>query len=235
MNLPVDERNGITRIFHAYHSHIPFGLSIHLKKRIPIGGGLGGGSSNMAGFLVFLNQRASWGYSVDRLRDMGKSFGADVPFFITGGTALVEGIGEKVAPVPEKGNTDFVLIYPRLSISTVEVYKAFDHGIGFRQDERLSFNGIEEDYLGKNDLKGPAFQLYPELVLFEKRLLNQGISKVYMSGSGSTLFFPCENAQTAQDWTKKLAPLFKNCDIISVSSCSCSTLFEKRKSARNIV
>ena len=100
--LPLDENNLITKAYRLIRSKaedVPSEYAIHLKKKIPIGGGLGGGSSNAATVLTTLNQLWELNLTEDELEKMSKSLGADVPFFIRGGIQLIEGIGDMLNPV----------------------------------------------------------------------------------------------------------------------------------------
>jgi len=98
-----------------------FGVDVFLEKKIPMGAGLGGGSSDAATTLVALNELWMMGFSVDELANMGLSLGADVPVFVRGFAAFAEGIGEKLSPVSPDENWYFVLI-PPVHVSTKEVF-----------------------------------------------------------------------------------------------------------------
>lgn len=102
------------------------GLNIEIQKRIPSEAGLGGGSADAAAVLRALNSVYRAGLSEDCLRKIGLSVGADVPFCVSGGTALVEGIGEKIAPVGALPECSIVVCRPSIGISTVGAYTAFD-------------------------------------------------------------------------------------------------------------
>ncbi|ASK77771.1 4-(cytidine 5'-diphospho)-2-C-methyl-D-erythritol kinase [Paraphotobacterium marinum] len=99
----------------------PIGLDIYLKKNIPIGGGLGGGSSNAATTLLFLDTFLNLRLSQDQLIDLGRNLGADVPFFILGENAIGEGIGEKLTPV-KLPNPFYIVIKPNQSVSTAQIF-----------------------------------------------------------------------------------------------------------------
>jgi len=99
------------------------GVEIFIEKRIPVGRGLGGGSSNAAAVLKGLNKLWELGFSLEELADLGKELGMDVPFFIYGGTCLGTGRGEIITPLPNFANFKILVFWPNFSISTVDIYK----------------------------------------------------------------------------------------------------------------
>ena len=108
------------------------GADLALRKRVPVGGGLGGGSADAA--LTLLGLDRLWGLDTGReaLTEMAASLGSDVAFFLHGGTALCEGRGERVTPVPCGGEFSYVLVTPSVGVSTREVYGALEHGLTSR-------------------------------------------------------------------------------------------------------
>ena len=130
-DLPLDENNLITKAYRLIQSKvedIQSEYSIHLKKKIPLGGGLGGGSSNAATVLITLNQLWELNLTENELENMSKSLGADVPFFIKGGIQLIEGIGDMLSPIDPSPIKDFqfVLVVPPIHISTPWAYRALN-------------------------------------------------------------------------------------------------------------
>ena len=101
------------------------GVDISVKKNIPIGGGLGGGSSDAATTLVALNELWQTGLSIDELSEIGLSLGADIPFFINGNAAWAEGVGDKLTPI-DLDECFYLVIYPNCDISTKAVFGASD-------------------------------------------------------------------------------------------------------------
>ncbi len=175
----------------------PFdGLKISLEKNIPVGGGLGGGSSNAAMVLLALNQKAGQPFSLQELKDLGVRLGADVPFFIGGSAAFVTGVGEHLALCHDLPDYWLVLCNPGVAASTVKVFKKLEFGLTFEPDYTKNTGSnllpIGQELYGReelhNDLEGPACRLYPEIgsTKEEMELLLQ--RNVYMSGSGSSLF-----------------------------------------------
>jgi len=181
------------------------GISIHIKKNIPPGGGLGGGSSNAATVLMALNEYYSQFFSREELLEMGLKLGADVPFFIFDGPALATGVGEKLKKYPGLPCFNLVLCDPGVAASTADVFKNMD----FRLTSRTKYNintglnvlprgqGGDRGEKLHNDLEWSACNLYPEIVLAKKEMELLLQRDVYMSGSGSSLFALFSGPETA--------------------------------------
>lgn len=171
-----------------------FHLDINLTKSVPHGAGLGGGSSNAAGTLVALNEWYQLKLSVERLRELGKSLGADVPFFITPVPSKASGIGEILSPILNFPEIYLVLIFPNFSISTREAYQncriTGEKEIPAVYDTSR-FEGYSPD---ENDFWEGLSIKYPTLKMCHKALLSYNAVSAGMSGSGSCLFgvFFCE-------------------------------------------
>ena len=172
------------------------GVFIQIKKQIPVGGGLGGGSSNAASVLMALNEHCTNFFSRSELMALGLCLGADVPFFIFGVPALATGVGEileKYSPLPK---FYLVLCDPGVSASTSDVFK----NLKFRLTSRCNYNmntGLNALVGGQggdskeklhNDLEVSACGLYPEIASVKEEMEFLLERNVYMSGSGSTLF-----------------------------------------------
>ncbi len=126
-----NKNNLITKAYKLMRSHLnssELEYSIQIKKNIPIGSGLGGGSSNAATTLTVLNKLWNMGFSNKKLEKLGLSLGADIPFFINGGLQLVEGIGEILSPQKNDLLRDlyFLLIIPSIYVSTKEAYSSLN-------------------------------------------------------------------------------------------------------------
>lgn len=202
-SLPTDERNICWQAAAAFFKHIGIsgGVAIDLEKRIPIAAGLGGGSSNAAAVLVGLNKLFGSRLDLPELQRLGLTVGADVPFCLRGGTALVAGIGEKVKPLPYFNSAVLILVKPAAHISTGEVYGGFDprnFGSSFTRDFiTLLESGSALNVLAAacgNVLETVTGRLVPEIALWKKRLALEGALAAQMSGSGPTVFgiFACE-------------------------------------------
>jgi len=171
-------------------------IKITLDKTIPLGSGLGGGSSNAATVLIALN-RIIKALSEKDLFEIAAALGADVAFFIRCITAGVEGIGEIVSTLPNFPLFHYVVIYPKFEISTREVYENWDK-LNEGQVKKISDlerEGINELFLHNeelppvfSDLEEPAFKMYPVLGKYKQLLLSLEAKPVIISGSGSSLF-----------------------------------------------
>jgi len=197
-SVPTDERNLVLRAADRLRSSLsgPLpGASFHLSKAIPAQGGLGGGSSDAAGALLLCSR--FWGREVspERLEELGATLGADVPFFLTGGTARGRGRGDRIEPLPFVGRIGILLGLPPFGISTQEVFE------GVRTKLTLPRNGVnlptfcERKWPGDkdfsfiaNDLEHVVFGPWPELRRFRDQLLAEGAGAAVMSGSGSTVY-----------------------------------------------
>jgi 4-diphosphocytidyl-2-C-methyl-D-erythritol kinase len=165
------------------------GVHIQIEKRIPLGAGLGGGSSNAATTLKALNQLLELRVSKKRLMEMGLEIGADVPFFFLEGAAMGSGIGERLKKI-ELPALWFVLIYPNFEVSTRWAYQNF-----VLTNQRIHFNlqkfiktpeGISRVLL--NHLEEVVSKKYPQIDIMKKILCSGGAMGTLMTGSGPTVF-----------------------------------------------
>ncbi len=167
-------------------------VAIDLNKRIPIGSGLGGGSGNAASVLVGLNKLLKK-LDDNQLLEIAGTIGADVPFFIRSVTSLVEGIGEKITLLSNFPLFHYVILFPKINISTKKVYEEWDRSFSETSDnveiEKL-ISQFENDQLLplRNDLEKPAFKLHTELQSFKEIFYSFDAKSVLMSGSGSSIF-----------------------------------------------
>ena len=170
------------------------GAHLSLEKSIPVRAGLGGGSSDAAGALVLLN--ALWDLGLDgrQLASLGATLGSDVPFFVTGGTALGEGRGERITPLPSMPERKLILGTPAFGLSTAEVYGAHRAPLTVERPDvtvpRLFVKLAEgNDFaLARNDLESAVFAECADLVAFRDALYASGAECALVSGSGSTVF-----------------------------------------------
>jgi 4-diphosphocytidyl-2-C-methyl-D-erythritol kinase len=156
-------------------------VAIHLEKRIPAGGGLGGGSSNAATTLVTLARM----FSLDApLAELALSLGSDVPFFLAGGTAYATGRGEVLTALPPAAGIPLLLLMPEERVLTKDAFaglRRFSAPIGIERASRL----LPEDLV--NDFEESVFAMLPRLAALKQRLLDAGAAWAGMSGSGSTI------------------------------------------------
>ena len=190
------------------------GIAIHLKKQIPAGAGLGGGSSDAATTLLALNRIWKLGLSISELSELGLKLGADVPVFIQGETAFASGVGEQLIAMDQPQNW-FLVVTPNVHISTAEIFShsqlTRDTRTLFPADgSRLLTRDMSDSKMcalavqgGRNDCQRVAEMLYPEVAKARKTL--EKLTPVSMSGTGSSLFAQFASQQEAEQIAAKLA------------------------------
>ncbi|MHC5113604.1 MAG: 4-(cytidine 5'-diphospho)-2-C-methyl-D-erythritol kinase [Planctomycetota bacterium] len=181
------------------------GLPVQLKlsKRIPVGGGLGGGSSAGAAMLHAVNRLFALDVGVEGLADAGSTLGSDVPFLVHGGSAIVEGRGERVTTLPAMPDLDLLLVLPEARCPTAEVYRRFDDDAPgpLRADDvrAMASAGRTPDPAEPfNDLATPAVSVAPPLGDVLERVATIAERPAHVSGSGSTVFVICDDPLHAQ-------------------------------------
>ncbi|MBQ9757151.1 MAG: 4-(cytidine 5'-diphospho)-2-C-methyl-D-erythritol kinase [Clostridia bacterium] len=196
-HIPTDGQNLIVKAANLFFKKtgITASTRIHLCKNIPVGAGLGGGSSDAAGTLMALNTLFESPLSGDALAVLAKSLGADVPFFLYGGCMLAEGIGEILSPLPPLKNAFIVLAKPKISISTAYVYKNLVLDSTTKHpDIKAAITALHNqdiDTLAKvagNILETVVQKEHPEISEYKEIMLKNGASYSLMSGSGSSVF-----------------------------------------------
>lgn len=211
--LPTDERNLVYKAVKLIKDkyHIKDGVEINLSKRIPVAAGMAGGSSNCAAALKGMNQLFDLGLSIDELCEIGVTLGADVPYCIWGGTALSEGIGEKLSRVDAMPDCYILIAKPGISVSTAFAYKNLDLPALSKHPD---IDGMleclkEKDLTGicdrlENVLETVTIKEYPIIEKVKKHLMDQGAKGALMSGSGPTIFAIFEDKKTADDAMESL-------------------------------
>jgi 4-diphosphocytidyl-2-C-methyl-D-erythritol kinase len=183
------------------------GCHIHVEKHIPMGAGLGGGSSNAAATLLALNELWQTGLSTEQLHGLAAQLGSDIPFFITGGTAWARGRGEIIVPLAPDPDYCGVLFMPDIHISTAWAYQNSKFFLT-KRDKNLTFSIVSEMLhrpsewkdLFFNDLEPIALKKHPLLNKIIETMYESGAFYAHMTGSGSTifgLFFNQERARQA--------------------------------------
>ena len=210
--LPADESNLILRAARALREKFSVrrGSRIHLSKKIPIGGGLGGGSSNAASALKGLVSLWNLSPSESDLHTLAASLGSDVPFFLLGGRARGRGRGEVLTPLPDGPEEWLVLAFPPFSLSTTAVYGALSAPALTDSASQTNLRGSE---IGggpdRNDLEPAAESLREELRRLRLALSDHGATSARLSGSGSTVFGVFGDAESARRAFEGLAGLRK--------------------------
>jgi 4-diphosphocytidyl-2-C-methyl-D-erythritol kinase len=212
------------RAHRAMERHVdrPLPVQMKLEKRIPVGGGLGGGSSNAAGMLRALNQLFALNLGGEALNTLAASIGSDVPFFLHGGSALVRGLGESIEPHPQPPVLSAVLVLPPFACPTGAVYKAFDtQPMATFQDAEVEaqFTTTPDGASFFNDLAAPAMIVEPALRDIHDRLIACTGGPVHLSGSGSTLFIPCSDSMHA---ATVAAAVHDQLDVPAVAVTTCT-------------
>jgi len=197
--LSVDHTNLVWRAASAVleHARLSVGVDIELHKRVPMGAGLGGGSSDAAATILGLNQSLRLGWSREKMAEVGQALGSDVAFFLFAPSAIVSGRGESVRPVTIEGGRWIVLVKPAFGIETKWAYQelAATRG-GVRQ---LSADHSELDRGNRitwgqvaarveNDFEMPVFARHPQLAEIKRSRLKRGAQFALLSGSGATVF-----------------------------------------------
>jgi 4-diphosphocytidyl-2-C-methyl-D-erythritol kinase len=218
--LPTDASNLVvkcaTALLDAAGLSSSTGLSIHLRKRIPAGAGLGGGSSDGAVTLLALNRFLDLHWPPDRLAQIANHFGSDLAFFCHGPSSICTGRGEIVRPTPRPKPRHALLILPPIHMPTPAVYRRFDELLPIHHSSFITHPspGYPEwsnlpscDLLPRlvNDLEPPAFSLSPALATLRARaseILENRI--VRMSGSGSSLFTLFDSADEAETSARRI-------------------------------
>ncbi|MDH4195799.1 MAG: 4-(cytidine 5'-diphospho)-2-C-methyl-D-erythritol kinase, partial [Candidatus Aminicenantes bacterium] len=189
------------------------GAAIDVRKRIPSGKGLGGGSADAAMTLYGLN--ALWGTGFDRpaLAELGRELGADVPYFLTGGLCLGRERGDVVEALPDLPLLPVVLALPPFRVLTADIYRAFPAALTSegRDSKIVRFFEAQDKDFGRleNGLETVIFRSYPELADLKSLLRDRGATLSLVSGSGSAvygLFQDRERAEVALDAVRTRGP-----------------------------
>jgi 4-diphosphocytidyl-2-C-methyl-D-erythritol kinase len=199
------------------------GILIEVTKRIPMGAGLGGGSGNAAGALVLLNEIWKMDIQDADMSLLAASVGSDVPYCVGGGTALAKGRGEQLTRLPGPEDLNIVLGISHPSLSTTEVYKAWDE-VGKTPSDINSApmtmalgSGNPHDIasLLHNDLEAAAFALRPELEDKKKALLDAGALGASLSGSGPTLYAIASDESHARSIAARIVDDFDRIHVVT--------------------
>lgn len=210
-DLPADNTNLCWKAAEAIINKFEPGKSvaISLKKNIPAGAGLGGGSSDAAAVIKGLNEMWHLTDNLDDLVGLAAGIGADVPFFLYGKTALCRGIGEIITPIKDACKRRYVLACPQVHSATASVYKHLSLTLETFSSEKIlghikqnDTNGIGKNLF--NRLQKPAFKLYPEIKSLYDTMRGHDFAGVLMSGSGSAVFGLLQDGGDADALAEKL-------------------------------
>lgn len=221
-DIPCDEKNILYKVYKAFYEKTqiePEDIDVYLEKNIPHEAGLGGGSSNGGFFLKELNKFHNFVLSDEDLSLVGKSVGADIPFFLKNTPCRVKGIGEKLEKIQNNLECDVILIKPKFGVSTkkaYELYSKLDEKKFANIDEVLS--GLKENNLKKvcenieNMLEQGLLIDDENIQNFRNRIKETGLD-FFMSGSGSC-YYILSSKNTTEDYLKILNQKFDDCRII---------------------
>lgn len=219
--LPCDGRNIAVKAAQSFFAKAGLGSAgahIRLQKRIPVGAGMAGGSTDAAAVLRALNRLYGTGFSRETLEELGGALGSDVPFCIAGGTRLATGRGEVLSPLPPMPDCGLVICKPRFSIKTPELFA--------RIDSRSSRIHPDTDgmiaALEAQDVQGIARRMYNvfedvlprrcgEIGIIKNRLLDAGALGAVMTGTGSAVFGIFDDLAAAKTAAVQLGEHYREC------------------------
>lgn len=231
-DVPADKSNLCWRAAELLRQecNLNFGLDISIKKNVPVGAGLGGGSSNAACVLLGLNRFWKLNLSGKMLARLGAKLGSDVPFFVYGVKfGLGSGRGDKIKPLPalNKIKLWFILIYPKVKVSTPRIYRRFDTFSRLTRPQynvkilisKLAEKGAQtEQKYFFNSLEPVTSSLYPAVNQVKNAFSGIGLERVMMSGSGPAVFAVCDGFKQAKDLRNKLARKHKTWQVFVTSA-----------------
>lgn len=214
ISIPTDESNLIIRAALALRERfsVKIGAKIHLEKRIPSPGGLGGGSSDAAIALIGLSTLWNIEITTEELCEIGAKLGSDVPFFFYGGTAGATGRGTEIFSLEDVEEKFLLIITPDIAVSTADAFGKLNAPrltnsssksiFKFCRDEAEKLNRKQANPI--NDFEKTIFEIYPEIRRAKDRLLENGAKSALMSGSGASVFGIFEKEETRQATIKAL-------------------------------
>ncbi len=216
--LPADGRNLAIKAAQLFLEGTGLGVRIRTVKRTPVCAGMGGGSSDAAAVLRALNKLTGRGLSAAELCALGEKIGSDVPYCVIGGTALAEGRGEKLTPLPSLPDCSIVICKPAFAISTPELFGRIDA----RKSRLRPDTAGMLSALGQGDLTGASRRVYnvfedvldrrqKQIPAIKAELLEMGALGAAMTGTGSAVFGIFDDADAARATHEALSPHYREC------------------------
>ena len=194
VDFPMESSNTCVQAYLRLKKEFPKlkGVKIHINKNIPMGSGLGGGSSNAASTIIGINNLYDIGLTTTQLKNISQDIGADVPFFIEGGIQHGQGIGDKLTPLNIKLPYTILLVFPNNTVNTRWAYSQIRNKLEI-PIKAVNFADLMEKemipfQLFENDFEKIVFSTYPEIGLIKSKLLKNNARFASLSGSGSTVF-----------------------------------------------
>ncbi len=206
-NIPINQDNLVCKAANLIlkECDIKKGVLINLEKNIPVGAGLGGGSSDAATTLKALNSLWKVGLNDGELMEFAAKLGSDIPFFINGKTSLCSGRGEMISPVEVRVRMDYLILFPRVHISTETIYKNLKIDLTKkRKDVSFFLDALKYSEVAGiskllfNRLEEVIFATYPDLLQIKSSLETFGFCGLSISGSGSAFFGLCNDRHQAE-------------------------------------
>ena len=222
--LPRDERNlavRAARVFFDSTGDASLGADIRIKKRVPVGAGMAGGSTDAAAVLRALNVLTGANFPAERLRSLALAIGSDVPYCVAGGMMLAEGRGEILSPLPELPDGWIVICKPPFSVSTAELFGRIDKRRVTAHPDTQGLCAALRD----KDLRGVARRMYnvfeealprssAEIGAIRGALLDGGALGAVMTGTGSAVFGIFEEHAAAAAAHKRLSRAYRECFLV---------------------
>jgi 4-diphosphocytidyl-2-C-methyl-D-erythritol kinase len=207
-SIPWDEKNLVYQAANLLKKRygVKKGIEIQVKKKVPAGRGLGGGSSNAAMTLYALSQIWRLGLDKKTLKQLGACLGADVPFFFEGGLCRGEGKGDRVFALEDIDQHLCLLVFPDISVSTGSVYGRVGPALTSENKDSKIIKFLDSRDLRylENDLEEIVFRIYPQIKAIKGLIQEQGSELSMMSGSGSAVYGLFLDMEKAQKSKKKL-------------------------------
>ncbi|RAP26944.1 hypothetical protein DID74_01320 [Candidatus Marinamargulisbacteria bacterium SCGC AG-333-B06] len=199
--IPTDSNNIIGRIITTLGPELNYSYTIHINKTIPLGSGMGGASSNAAICLKAINtfEKKEWSYQ--KLIEISKLFGSDIPFFLKGGSQKVSGFGDILTPKSPIKNSFYTIIYPRIECSTKAIYNHFDTMI--KQHEKKIKNAC-------NNLLPVVLNYHQDMSTIYNHLSKETKHPIQLTGSGSTFFIKFKSKEASIKLKNTLQKRFPN-------------------------
>ena len=228
--IPIGETNLIIKAGRILRENfaVKKGAKIHLEKKIPAPGGLGGGSSNAAAALFGLRKLWNLEIPLDELAEIGAVLGSDVPFFLRGGTAIGTGRGTEIEPIEDFKESCLLIVTPNVDVPTRDAFALINAArlTNFEPKSILQIcrNAAEKLKLKQfeliNDFERSVFALMPEIEKVKQTLLDSGARAALLSGSGASVYAVFENKETRQATIKAIEHFDNNWRLFAVATIS---------------
>ncbi len=204
------------------------GLEVYIEKNIPMGAGMAGGSADCATTIVALNELLDIKLDTDKMIEIGKKLGSDVPYCLVGGTKLVEGVGDVITDLKDHPETVVLVAKPNVSVSTKEIFQCLNiDAIKKKPNFEKMINGLNNSNVQAiagsfcNVFEEITIPIYPEIGEIKKIIMDNHAINSLMTGTGSTVFGYFENIDTARVAAKELEKSF-NLELLVVTSIICN-------------